>query len=313
MNLLLCILSVFPKVDSGILGEDVAWVVLMHGETVAEHYPEEFPSDYLHHVHSVTKSVTSLLVGIAIELDLIPAVDAPLNELFPRYDYLIDDDLKRSIRMRDILSMTSGLNWRGGIGGVDLLEMIDSDDWTSYVLERPMADEPGISFVYNSGGTHLLSVLIQRSYGGTTGEFAREYLFTPLGIENWVWTFLSSPDGVTPGAWGLNMTVADMAKLGELILRRGYWGSSKVVSEEWILESTSVQISRPESQSDYGYQWWLPRDFGIKTICARGWYGGHSAFIYAFPTIDMVLATAGGFPDEDGVEDIIGIAWNSLH
>jgi CubicO group peptidase (beta-lactamase class C family) len=310
MLLLLLILSVLPKIDSTILGGNIAWVLRFQGETVAENYPESYPRLYQHHVHSVTKSVTSLLIGIAIELDLIPDVDTPLTVLFPDYDYLIDSPTKGSIRLRDILSMTSGLYWRGGIGGTDLIRMVNSGDWTAAVLKRPMVFVPGKVFNYNSGGTQLLSVLIQRAFNGTTKQFADDYLFSPMGIENWTWDYLPSPDGITAGAWGLYMTVEDMGRLGELVLNNGECNGIEIVPEEWITESTSTQIDRPGLAADYGYQWWLPRDLGDKAICARGWYGDHYAYIYIFPNIDLVLATAGELPDEDGIEELVSIFRN---
>ncbi len=291
-----------------IAGENVAYVIARNGYVVAEHYPPDFPESYSHHIHSCTKSVTSILIGIALQQGIVGGVDDNILDYFPEYEFELVDERKRAITLHHILSMSSGLDWRGGIGGSDVDGMLPTLDWVQYTLDRPMAREPGSEFNYNSGGTHLLSAIIQRALEMTTESYAREELFGPLGISELRWDYYVSPKGVTPGAWGLFLSARDMAKIGHLYLNQGCWEGEQIVSPDWVRESTRAHIAGPNSNVDYGYQWWLPKQYARDVYQARGWYGDHYAFITVVPDLDLVLVFAGERPGDDAVEYIIQAA-----
>ncbi len=302
------------------IGENVAFLVVQNGYIVAEYYPSSYPKHYRHHIHSCTKSVTSILVGIARQEGYIGSVDDAVLDYFPEYEFANMDERKEAITLHHILSMSSGLDWEGYFDSPDLQSLLDSPDWTQCTLDRPMAHEPGEVFNYNSGGTQLLSAIIQRETSRTTEAYAREKLFKPIGISNYTWSFERSPKGITPGAWGLFLTVRGMARIGYLYLNEGCWDGKQVVPQDWVRRSTSVQIADaklhpkihvdPRLDFDYGYQWWIPNQYPYEqyshdTYAARGSYGDHYALIYVIPDLNSVIVFAGDGPDESAVVQII--------
>lgn len=281
-----------------LFGDKGSIVVVRNGFIVAENYPEPFDTTYMHNIYSCTKTVTSILFGMAIDKGLVKSDEDKLLDYFTDFEIKNLDSLKRSIKLRDVLSMSSGLHWRGGIGGKDIHELIhNQSDWIQFVLDKPMEHEPGIHFRYNSGGTHLLSSIIQRESKILTKEFAKLNLFEPLGIDSITWDIYVSPKGITPGPWGLCMSIRDMAKLGYLYLNNGNWDDKQVVSEDWVRKSTENQISQGEGKDGYGYQWWILNGFPKYTYTARGWYGNEYAFITVVPDYDLVVAMAGDIPN----------------
>jgi len=281
-----------------IYGKKGSIVIIRNGFLIAENHPEPLHVDYMHNIYSCTKTVTSILFGIAIDKGFVNSDEDRLTDYFSDFQIKNFDTLKKSIQIKDILSMSSGLHWRGGIGGKDIHELIHNQpNWTQFVLDKPMEHEPGIHFRYNSGGTQLLSAIIQRESKMLTKEFAIKYLFKPLGIDSVTWDIYVSPEGVTPGAWGLCMPIRDMAKLGYLYLNNGQWDNKQIVSKEWVGKSTRIQINRGEGRDDYGYQWWILNGFPNYTYTARGWYGNEYAFITVVPDLDLVVAIAGDIPN----------------
>ncbi len=279
-------------------GEKGSIVVVRNGFIVSENYPEPFDTNYMHNIYSCTKTVTSILFGIAVDKGLVKNDEDNLINYFSDLHIQNMDSLKQSIKLKDVLSMSSGLHWRGGIGGKDIDELIHNQpDWIQFVLDKPMENKPGTHFRYNSGGTHLLSSIIQRESKMLTKDFAKKNLFKPLGIDSITWDIYVSPKGITPGPWGLCMPIRDMAKLGYLYLNNGKWDDKQIVSEDWVKKSTQIQISRGEGSDAYGYQWWILDGFPKYTYTARGWYGNEYAFITVVPDYDLVVAIAGDIPN----------------
>jgi CubicO group peptidase (beta-lactamase class C family) len=166
--------------------------------------------------------------------------------------------------------------------------MMRSTDWVNFVLDRPMAAAPGTAFNYSSGGSHLLSAIVQKATGTRTISFARKVLFEPLGISRVGW--LSDPDGIALGAGGLRLTPRDMAKLGQLYLQGGLWSGEQVVPAEWVEASVSRQVSAHGAASYYGYQWWV-RGSGI--YAAHGYRGQR---IFVVPHLGMVVVFTADLP-----------------
>lgn len=262
-----------------------------------------FDASRLHDVRSVTKSVTSLLVGIAHDRGML-SLEAPVLDYFPDYADLQTPE-RRRIRLRDLLSMTPGFEWdedRFPYGDPRNSEtaMDAAADRVRFVLERPIAAAPGATFTYNGGTTLVLAEILRRVTTRPLDQYAWRELFEPLGIRRLEW--LRYADGTPIAASGLRLRPRDMAALGQLVLQDGAWRGRQLVPSEWIRQSTSPQVRisrRPLGFQRYGFQWWLgtgrvsERD--LPFVSAVG-YGGQRIMILR--SLDLVLVlTAGLYQD----------------
>jgi len=261
-------------------------VVVRNGYIVTEKYYSPYKRATLHDTYSITKSVVSALIGIAIQAGYINSVDDPVLDFYPEGTFEYDDALKRSITLEHLLTMSSGLEW-------DFDEMVSSRDWVQSVLDQPMYIEPGTEFYYSSGNAHVLSAIIQQASGLNTLDFAQHYLFDPLGISDVRW--LSDLNGIPKGGWGMAMKSRDMAKLGYLYLNQGRWDGRQIIPAEWIKATTERYIQVPEPLEPWdlymGYLWWLHED---------GPYAAHGMkgqFIYVIPESDLVVVFTSNIPD----------------
>jgi CubicO group peptidase (beta-lactamase class C family) len=263
--------------------------IIRNGYMVLDAYFYPFSKGQRHNIHSCTKSIMSILIGIAIGRGYIKSVDQPIAELLP-YNTIdgLDDD-KRSITLEHLLMMAAGLDckdsyrydWKG------LFEMKRSGDWGQHVLNLPMVGPPGSKFEYCNGLSHLLAVIITTTTKMKTREFAEINLFTPLGISDIVWE--KSPQGIAVGYSGLWLKAHDMAKIGWLYLNKGRWGKKQLVSSSWVEKSTRGHIgAKPAPQ--YGYQWWV-NDDGKYTALG---YGGQ--YIMVATEMNIVVVFTGGLP-----------------
>jgi CubicO group peptidase (beta-lactamase class C family) len=190
-------------------------VIVRHGKLVAQAYRAPNDANTLHQLMSCTKSFIPALVGIAIDQGAIQSIDQRVLDFFPDRTPANLDDTKRSMTLRDLLTMSGGFDWQGGMleePSIDQLAF--SPDWVQFMLDLPLSDAPGSRFVYDSGESHLLSAIVQQATGQTAEEFARANLFAPLGITSWQWQ--SDPQGISMGYAGLWLAPGDMAKLGYL-------------------------------------------------------------------------------------------------
>ena len=197
-------------------------VIIKNGYIVEETYPSDsYKQNTLHTIYSCTKSITSALIGIAIDQGYISGLDQKVLDFFPDREIANLDTQKQSITIEHLLTMTSGMEWdEWTIPYIDaqgnwnlqnsLAQMDYSEDWVQYVLDRPLVDEPGKVFNYNTGTTHLLSAIIHQATGRTTRDFAQEYLFDPLGITEINWP--TDPQGIFEGGNALALKPRDMAK-----------------------------------------------------------------------------------------------------
>jgi CubicO group peptidase (beta-lactamase class C family) len=257
-----------------------------------------FAMGHLHELQSVTKSVTAMVLAIALRDQ--PAggagVDTPaLDVLDPGRVPPVRDDRMRAMTLGDLLTMRSGLAWaesgrdyvRGA--GNDVLAMIETDDWTRFVLDRPMAGDPGTRFNYDTGAAHLVSAAVTDLTGRSAEELAAGALFAPLGIRDWHWK--RAPEGVSVGGFGLLLRPPDLAKLAFLALHRGRWNGRQVVPAEWMEASTTDLVGRPPHQ--YGRMWWLDRADGYAHMA--GLYGQLAA---VHPGHDLVVVVNARIPGE---------------
>jgi CubicO group peptidase (beta-lactamase class C family) len=270
-------------------------VVVRRGRLVAEEYFYGQRRRKKHCLQSATKSVTAILVGIAVDQGLIPGVQVPIYELFPERRSLRWIAARYAITLWHVLTMQAGLAWNEeapyGDPANDNTGMNLSDDWIGYVLDRGIAGPPGERYQYVSGLTILLGGIIRNATGMYVDEYAERCLFAPLGIRDYGWT--RAPDGTRHTGGGLFLRPRDAAKIGQMMLDRGRWQGRRVVSEQWVTESTRQQ-TRPGDYA-YGYQWHLRRcqvgGRAIEAFCAAG-YGGQ--WIFCLPALDMVVVFNAG-------------------
>jgi CubicO group peptidase (beta-lactamase class C family) len=284
-------------------------VVVRHGKLVMERYykgadysigvggPDivQFGPTVKHDLRSISKSVTSLLIGIARGEGKFPDLDSPMIDNLPaKYADLRTADNAR-ITIRDLLTMSSGLDWDENRPYTDPanseIAMERSLDPYRYVLQRPVAFEPGTIYNYNSGGTELLGMLLTHSVGRPIAEYARDKLFGPLGITDFEWAkswFASEPEA----AAGVRLRPRDMAKLGQLLLSDGQWNGRQVIPKGWVAESVKPRING-QGIYFYGYQWWLGRTFLRDLHWTAGvGLGGQRLFVQ--PDLDLVVAVTAG-------------------
>jgi CubicO group peptidase (beta-lactamase class C family) len=284
-------------------------LVVRNGYLVAEAHFFPYDGKTPHDLASATKSVTTTLVGIAIGRGKIKSVKDPMLSFFSGLTIANKDERKERVTLEHLMTMSSGLDCKSQGGEPTLWEMLDSPNDVQHMLDLPMVAEPGANFVYCSGGMHLLSAIIARTAGSTEGAaqsgrteaFAREALFTPLGIREVVWP--PDPQGVNHGFGNMHMLPRDMAKLGWLFLNQGKWDGKQIVPAEWVAAATRAQKNTGGSR-DYGYGWWIPKTAPSKPdsqkpedLIAFEASGRGGQQISVLPTKNTVVVfTGGGFP-----------------
>ena len=265
-------------------------LLIKNGKLVFEEYFYGYNKDRLHYLASVSKSITSILIGIAIDRKFTADVETKAYEFFPEYTGAKWIDQKYPITLQHILTMAAGLDWEASkYSRRDLRhtthQMYASGDPIGFVLQRNMINAPGEKFYYNSGLTILLGGIVKNTTGLTIDKFAEQYLFNPLGISDYRWD--KFPDGHIQTDGGLSLRPRDMAKIGYMMLQNGKWNGMQIVPEEWIIESTKKHIDA--LGIGYGYQWWIGKttinDQTIEVLFASG-HGGQKIFL--IPQLDIV-------------------------
>ncbi|WP_308636461.1 serine hydrolase domain-containing protein [Paenibacillus silvisoli] len=270
---------VFDEIIGGKFCETHGVYAARGGELVFETYFYPYTSDTRHNVFSVTKSLTSALIGIAIKQGLLEGVHRRVFDFFPEHAGLNTDARKDALTIEHVLTMTGGFAWEDGS---DLRACVSSGDWAGYVLSRPMAEEPGTVYCYNTGGSHLLTAILNKVIGMPTAVFAERYLFGPLGITEYYWS--TDPQGILTGGFGAHLKPSDMVKFGQLYLNEGLWQGSRIVTDEWVRTST-----RKWTDNGYGYHWWV---FEEERRYAASGYGGQ--YVHVVPDANLVVAVTNG-------------------
>jgi CubicO group peptidase (beta-lactamase class C family) len=261
-----------------------SFLVSWRGELVTERYFNGARATSLANIKSASKSVISALVGIAIDRGLIESVNQPITSFFPEVLGSTADPVKRSIRIEDLLTMRSGLETTSNR---NYGAWVQSRNWVSHALARPLVSPPGTDMVYSTGNTHLLSAILTRASGRTTWQFAQEALAKPLGFSLAEWP--RDPQGVYFGGNDMLLTPKQMVAFGEMYLRHGQVAGRPVVPEQWVEESFVPRtISPRDGDRSYGYGWWIRDLAGFATNYAWG-YGGQ--FIFVVPDLDLVVVT----------------------
>jgi CubicO group peptidase (beta-lactamase class C family) len=269
-------------------------LIVRNGYVVLDAYFYPYNEKNVHDVASVTKGITSTLVGIAIDEGKIKSVREPVVKFFSENPVAHNEASKQRLTLEHLLTMTSGLQCEPGNNELTLLQMKQSDSWVKFMVNLPMAEEPGRKFVYCSGGMHLLSGIISRVSGGSAYMFALRSLFEPLGIRDAVWP--ADPQGVSHGWGDLHLHPRDMAKIGYLWLNQGTWNGRRVISADWVDQSTRVHAAAGPD-NEYGYGLWIRSGTGLYEALGRG---GQRISVVPSKKI-IVVFTGGGFePGEIG-------------
>jgi CubicO group peptidase (beta-lactamase class C family) len=251
----------------------------------------------LHTLQSVTKTITSVVIGTAVTRGEFPRLDTPVLSFFDTAKVKNIDARKRRMTLRHLLTMTGGFDWDEGLPYVDphnaAVTMEASYDWVQFTIDRPTAREPGERFNYSSGESQLLSHIFRRATGVDIEEYAARHLFAPLGIERWFWK--RTPAGLVDTEGGLYLEAGDLARIWYLFLRGGQWNGTRVVSEDWVRASVTpaVAVSPQPGASMYGLKWWLHRDPAdtSRFVWAGSGFGGQLPL--AFPELDLVVVFNG--------------------
>ncbi len=238
-------------------------------------------------IRSATKSIISILIGIAIKEGFISSIEDNLGLFFCDHPSISSDDDKKSISIKHLLTMKSGLS--SVDKGMEPIKLIKSKDWVDHILKRPLQSSPGTNFEYNSANTHILSAIITKTTGMNAAKFAKKYLFDPLGINQFIWD--NDTKGNSFGGGNLFLKPYDMAKIGFLIIHNGNWKGKEIVPQNWISESLERSYYW-DYGFHYGYLWYIKDETdeatGNKyvTYSAAG-AGGQKLLI--FPELNIVL------------------------
>lgn len=315
------LLELEPMIKSE-YGNNINGITVVRNRYIAfEKYYNGYGPDDTHHVASVTKSIISALVGIAIDKGYIKSVDEKVLTFFPEYVSSPADVQKRTVTIRHLLTMTAPFpfTWKPGGSTLEPLDRLRRQkDWVKYTLDILGQKGKFGEFQYCSAGAHLLSSIITRTTGKCAREFANEHLFSSIGmkvltepdmksfgLENFFGKSLNGwiqdPNGNTNGAWGLTLTPRDMARFGFLYLNNGKWDDNQIIPETWIKDSITseawVNGSKIIESFKYGYMWYMYEKNGTFAYMARG-DGGNA--ICCIPEKDLVVAIAAKHTSKPG-------------
>lgn len=253
-------------------------LVFRNGKLVAEAYPNHLNDiNKPYNIQSCTKSITSLLTGIAIQNNQLDSLNEPLYNIYPEYFDTEAD--KRSVSIKDALLMQTGLEFDNGFHTQQLYETEGNS--IEFILKQDQLYHSGTVMKYNDGAPHLISKMIEKKAGKPLSEYADEYLFTPLNITDWKWE--ASKDGTTFGAFSLFIKPRDFGKIGQLLLQNGKWNTETIIDSSYLSIATTTQTSANFNSEPYGYYFWiLPAS---KAYCALG-HGGQ--FLLVVPEKKLV-------------------------
>jgi CubicO group peptidase (beta-lactamase class C family) len=269
-----------------------SFIVWSQDNIIFEKYYHGY-KDTLHHTQSQTKSIVSLLMGIAIDKGFIKSENVPVSSYFPQH-FNADDKLKYSIIIKDLLTMSAGFEWEEMIPfddpKNDNMNMYYSGNYLHYAISRPMAIKPDSVFKYNSGCPIIIAGIIEKATNQSLDKFAETYLFGPLNIKDYYW--LKDSTGFCHAGGGLYLKPKDMLKFGVLVQNKGKWEDDQIISEQWITKMTQAYFDTSFDHSSYGFFWWI-KDIQTKNgsitkmISAEG-AGGQK--LYIFMDYQLIIA-----------------------
>jgi CubicO group peptidase (beta-lactamase class C family) len=260
-----------------------AFILIRNGQIVYEEYFNGSSVTDSNNIASVSKSILSALLGIAMNQGHIISAEEPIATYLPEYFEDMNDSRKLDWTIRDFLTMSHRLDWTENISD---RRLNGSDDVVGDILALPMVDDSEEFFNYSTGVSHVLSAVLTEATGMSTCEYAHTHLFDPMGIETEFWGVDSQ--GYFTGGHSVSITAREVAKFGMLFLNEGNWFGQQLVPGWWVVASTTPRIDIGNSYAGYGYYWWLNRIAGYDMYSALG-YGGQ--LLHVIPDLNVVLVT----------------------
>jgi hypothetical protein len=286
-------------------GKISSLIIYHSNRIVLEKYYGFSQASTLHPISSVTKSITSIAVGVCIDKAIIPSLDVKIVDYFPEYKYIFEmDTRKKAITLKHLLNQTSGFLWdewtiHYSYAGNPLIELSHiSKNWIPIILGLPMETNPGEKFSYNSSCSDLIKEIISRSSGMNFKDFVEEYILKKLNISTYNWD--TYPLNGEPAWGGLSLTTPDMAKIGILLHNKGKWGAQRIISEDWVNKSTSPNVL--VDSIAYGYHWWVGKQPDGQPLIFAAGYGDQYVFIAPDKSI-VVAVNARNFTDNKWSKD----------
>jgi CubicO group peptidase (beta-lactamase class C family) len=275
-------------------------IIVRHGFLVVEEYFKGYKANKMHTLQSVSKSFTSALVGIAIHLGQIKGVKERLLEFFKDKKSIKHlNQWKKEITLQDLLTMRSGTDYHERYRGAPHFQLNKLDSgWDDFYLNRPMQNQPGTQFQYDSGAVIITSSVLQRCSSLHADDYAQKYLFPHIGIKQFNW--FKNKEGHPHTGGGLHLLPLDMARFGLLYLRKGDWKGKQVVPSKWVGESFKKRVNLDHRGRNhvigYGYWWWIlePDPQGEKKDNIFAAMGFMAQYIFVIPEHDMVVVVTGG-------------------
>ncbi len=285
-------------------------MILRHGKVVAEVWWAPHTSETPHAMYSISKSYTSTAIGLAVKEGKL-SIDTPVLDYFKdRLPANISDNLK-NMKIRHPLSMSCGHQSEAQTSLFEMNRCPEDvakkpEDWVERFLNQPVPFEPGTHFCYNTLGTYMCGVILQKATGETLPEYLDKRLFQPLHIKRPFWEV--SPQGIVKGGSGLFLRTEDMAKLGQLYLQKGRWNGQQLLTANWVEQATSKQISNGDNPENdwnqgYGFQFWRCRHNTFRGD------GAHCQFIVVMPEKDTVIVSTA---DHNNYQGILNYYWDML-
>ena len=296
------VLAFVQAADTGIDAMN-SFILVRHGRVVAEGWWGPYAPTTPHILYSLSKSFTSTAIGLAAAEGKL-SIDDPVLKFFPDEAPAEPSANLKAMRVRDLLRMVAGHQTEAALfGAVD--SSMRSASWVKRFFAHPVAFKPGTHFLYNSPATYMLSAIVQKATGQTVNDYLTPRIYEPLGIAKPTW--VSSPEGINAGAYGLSVRTEDIAKLGQLYLQKGMWQGKQIIPAAWVAEATARQTSNgsaPTSDWDqgYGYQFWQSRH-GFRGDGAFGQY------MLILPQYDAVVAITSGVRD---MQAVMNLVWDKL-
>ena len=284
-------------------------LVSKDGEVVQETYFNGSSAEEIANVQSLTKSIMSILVGIAIDKKMIKNEDETIEQYFQEEWPNVEGENKKTITIKHLLNQTSGLEWEGYLEHEDWLAVKNP---TRYVLGKKMVYDPGVHYNYNSGATHLLSVILTKATGQSTLDFAKENLFDPLQIKNVKWEKRNG--GYYDGSgMGLSMSPKDLLLIGQCLLGLGNIEGNTIISKEWIGkmfdEKAKSKTNWGIRKSTHGFCWYKSAINGQEVNYGMG-YGGQ--FLFLIPAKNLVVVVTHNHDTPDGIDQQVDYLANGF-
>jgi CubicO group peptidase (beta-lactamase class C family) len=269
-----------------------ALIVIQNGNLLYENYWNNYNDTSISNSFSVTKSIISILIGIAIDQGFINNDEQFVYEFIPEYN----TKENRVLKIKHLLTMSSGLNWEESYGSLfnTTTEAYYGDNLFSLISQLEVIEPPGQTFQYLSGNTQILAEILKRSTNMEVSEFASNFLWNNIHAENTALWSLDTKDGREKAYCCFNSTAKDLARIGQLILNNGKWDSTRIISEEYIqkIKTPALHLNTTDNKpvDFYSYQWWLAEHKGLKIKYARGILG---QYIIVIPEKRIVIVRLG--------------------